>query len=242
MQKISMSTTQLAAQLFQLQQLDLELDRLSAEMQALATALQGSAELQKRRAEYKHAQQQLQAGLQAQKDAEWTLEDINKRLKAQEQRLFSGSVSNAKELQSLQNEVQRLRAQQSHQENTTLEVIDTAEELQEAAQSRRDALQKAEEAWQHEAASLITRRDQLVTHQQELQAKRATQASNIDSTLLARYDGMRRTRQGRAVSKVEQNACQWCRVILTPSELQHVRVSSELQTCTNCGRILYYDR
>ena len=241
-QEISMSTTQLAAQLFQLQQLDLELDRLSAEMQAVATALQGNAELQKRRAEYEIAQQQLQTGLQAQKEAEWTLEDINNRLKAQEQRLFSGSVNNAKELQSLQNEVQRLRAQQSHQEETTLEVIDAAEGLQEAAQRRHNALQKAEEAWQQESSTLVSRRDQFAVRQQELQSKRSLHAASVDQGVLARYEAMRRTRQGRAVSKVEQNACQWCRVILTPSELQHVRISAELQTCTNCGRILYYDR
>ena len=241
-QEISMSTTQLAAQLFQLQQLDLELDRLSAEMQAVATALQGNPELQKRRAEYEIAQQQLQTGLLAQKEAEWTLEDINNRLKAQEQRMFSGSVNNTKELQSLQNEVQRLRAQQSHQEETTLEVIDAAEALQEAAQRRLNALQKAEEAWQQESSTLVSRRDQFAVRQQELQSKRSLHAASVDQGVLARYEAMRRTRQGRAVSKVEQNACQWCRVILTPSELQHVRISAELQTCTNCGRILYYDR
>ncbi len=237
-----MSTAQLAAQLFQLQQLDLELDRLSAELQVVATALQGNAELQKQRAEYKIAQQQLQTGLQAQKEAEWTLEDVNNRLKAQEQRLFSGSVNNPKELQSLQNEVQRLRAQQSHQEETTLEVIDAAESLQEGAQRRFNDLQKAEEAWQHEAVALVNRRDQLVARQEELRGKRALLTSTVDQGVLSRYDAMRRTRQGRAVSKIEQNACQWCRVILTPSELQRVRVYAELQTCTNCGRILYYDR
>src|SRR6266516_1661873 len=217
-QKISMNTTPQAAQLFQLQQLDLELDRVSAELQAVAT------------------------GLQTQKEAEWALEDVNNRLKAQEQRLFNGSVNNPKELQSLQNEVQRLRAQQSHQEETTLEVIDAAESLQEAAQRRLEALQKAEEAWQHEASTLSSRRDQLVVHQAELQDRRALQASAVEQSVLARYAALRRPRQGRAVSKVEQNACQWCRVILNHSELQHVRVNADLQTCTNCGRILYYDR
>jgi uncharacterized protein len=237
-----MSITQLAAQLFQLQQLDLELERLSAELQAIATALQGNAELQKQRAEYKIAQQQLQIGLQAQKEAEWALEDVSNRLKAQEQRLFNGSVNNPKELQSLQNEVQRLRAQQNHQEEMTLEVIDAAESLQEAAQRRLEARQKAEEAWQHETSTLSSRRDQLVMRLAELQDRRALQASAVEQSMLARYDTLRRTRQGRAVSKVEQNACQWCRVILTPGELQHVRINADLQTCTNCGRILYYDR
>ena len=237
-----MSTTQLAAQLFQLQQLDLELDRLSAELQSVASTLQGSARLQRQRAEYKTAQQQLQVGLQAQKEAEWALEDVNNRLKVQEERLFSGSVNSPKELQSLQNEAQRLRAQQSHQEETTLEVIDATESLQEVAQRKFVALQQAEEAWEQEAVTLAARHDQLEARQRELQGKRAEISSTVEQGSLIRYDAMRRTKQGRAVSKVEHNSCQWCRVILTPSELQHVRISSELQTCTNCGRILYYER
>ena len=237
-----MKTTHLAAQLFHIQQVDLELDRLTAELQSVIHTLQGNVSLKRLRAEYKAAQQQLQNGLQAQKDAEWALEDLNKRLKVQEERLFSGGVNNAKELQSLQHEVQRLRGQQSHQEEVTLEVIDVAETLQEMAQRKYTALKQAEDTWEQEAASLVARRDQLEMKQQELQKKRKELSSGVEQEALQRYDAMRRTKQGRAISKVEQNSCQWCRVILTPSELQHVRISQELQTCTNCGRILYYDR
>lgn len=237
-----MNTTQVAAELFQLQQLDLELDRSTAEHQAVVASLQGHAKLQQLRAEHAVAQQQMQVGLQAQTDAEWTLEDVNRRLKVQEQRLYSGTVSNAKELQSLQQEVQRLRAQQSRQEELTLEVTDAAESLQEISQRKGAALKQAEEAWQQEQVALNTRREQLETHKQELQAKRAQLAAHLGPDLIKRYESMRRMKQGRAVSKVEQDSCQWCRVILTPSELQRVRISAELQTCTNCGRILYYAR
>lgn len=237
-----MNTTHLAAHLFHLQQVDLEADRLAAELQSVTNTLQGNASLKRLRAEYKAAQQHLQAGLQAQKEAEWALEDVNNRLKVQEERLFSGGVTNPKELQSLQNEVQRLRGQQSHQEETTLEVLDVAESLQEMAQRKYVTLKQAEDAWEQEAASLVARRDLLEIKAQELQKKRKELSAGVEQEVLQRYDTMRRTKQGRAVSKVEQNSCQWCRVILTPSELQQVRISRELQTCTNCGRILYYDR
>lgn len=237
-----MSTTQVVARLYQLQQRDLELDRLSAEQQAVITALQGNAKLQRLRTEYAAAQQQVQAALQAQHDAEWTLEELNSRLKAQEQRLYNGTVTNPKELQSLQQEVQRLRAQQSRQEDLTVEVIDAAESLKEVAQRKGEALKLAEEAWQQESASLVARRDQMESRKQELLTNRAQFTATMDADMVKRYEALRRTKQGRAVSKVEQNSCQWCRVILTPSELQHVRTSPQLQTCTNCGRILYFER
>jgi uncharacterized protein len=237
-----MSTTQTAALLFQLQLLDLELDRLNAEQQAIQTSLQGNPKLRRLRSEHESAQQQTQSGLQAQKEAEWVLEDIMNRLKVQEQRLYSGTAINHKDLQPLQQEVQRLQAQQNRQEETLLELIDIAESLQEEAQHKQAILKQAEEAWGQESATLLARRDQVDVRREDLQKKRSQAASGIESGLLTRYNTLRRTKQGRAVSRVEQNSCQWCRVILTPSELQQVRISSELQTCSNCGRILYYER
>ena len=237
-----MSTTQIAAALFQLQQVDLELERLVSEEQAVTSSLQGNSRLQKIRAEHNVAQQQLRAGLQGQKEAEWALEELNQRLSAQEKRLYSGTVNNPKELYSLQQEVQRLRAQQSRQEDMALEVMEATDSLQEIARRKAEALEQAETAWARESETLVARRDQLAVRKQELQTRRAQMASSVDPEIIGRYDVLRRAKQGRAVSKIEQNSCQWCRVILTPSELQHVRTSKDLQTCTNCGRILYYDR
>ncbi|GAC1407509.1 MAG: C4-type zinc ribbon domain-containing protein [Ktedonobacteraceae bacterium] len=237
-----MSTVQIASTLFQLQQLDLELDRLTAEKQSVVQALQGNTTLQKARTAYTVSQQQLHAGEQAQKEAEWSLEDVSRRLSTQEQRLYSGTGVNSKDLNSLQQEVQRLRAQHHRQEEAVLEDMDTTEALQEAMQRKLRELQKVEEDWQKESVALVSRREQLEVRQQETQAKRTQLAATIAADVLHRYDAMRRTKQGRAISKVEQGSCQWCRVILTPSELQRVRLSGDLQTCTNCGRILYYER
>jgi uncharacterized protein len=237
-----MGTTQVTATLFQLQQFDLELDRLAAEHQAVVASLQGSTRLRRIRNDVQTAQQQFQVGQQAQQETEWTLDDLAHRLQQKEQRLYNGTVTNPKELQSLQHEVQQLRAQYNRQEERVLEAIDTTDALKEVLQQKQLDLKKAEDAWQSEYNDLTARQSQLDTRKQELMQKRQQLSAGLPEDLLKRYDAMRRSKQGRAVSKVEQNSCQWCRVILTPSELQHVRISNELQTCTNCGRILYYDR
>ena len=237
-----MGTTQIAAVLYQLQQVDLELDRLKAEQLSITNALQGSATLRRLWADYHGVQQQLQASLQTQKEAEWTHEDLTRRLNEQEQRLYNGSQRGAKELQALQQEVQRLRAQQNRQEEQLLEAIDGAETLAEVVQQKATQVKEAEDAWQKEKEKLVSDREQVEGRAQKAQEQRARLVAGLPEELVKRYDGMRKSKQGRAVSKVEQNSCQWCRVILTPSELQKVRVSAELQTCTNCGRILYYER
>jgi predicted nucleic acid-binding Zn-ribbon protein len=228
--------------LYQLQQLDLELERVNAEQQALENSLQGDSVLKKLRTENVIAQQQLQLGLQAQKEAEWALEELDRRLRLQEQRLYSGAVTNAKELYALQQEVQHLRAQQNRQEEMALEVILSTESLQETANSKAETLKQTQDEWLETNANGMLRRDQLAEKRQELMANREQFVSTIELQVLHRYEALKRTKQGRAVSKVDQNSCQWCRVILTPSELQRVRTNSDLQLCSNCGRILYYDR
>ncbi|MGZ6368967.1 MAG: zinc ribbon domain-containing protein [Ktedonobacteraceae bacterium] len=142
----------------------------------------------------------------------------------------------------MQQEVQHLRAQQNRQEEMALEVILTTESLQETANSKAEALSQAQEKWLETNAAGMIRRDQLDVKRKELAANREQFVSTIDTQVLNRYEALKRTKQGRAVSKVDQNSCQWCRVILTPSELQRVRTNADLQMCSNCGRILYYDR
>jgi predicted nucleic acid-binding Zn-ribbon protein len=237
-----MNTTQVTTVLYQLQMVDLELDRVAADKQTISTSLQGSARLRKLRVEYDTARQQLLSGQQAQKEGEWSLDDVNQRLALNERRLYSGLIQNGKELQVLQHELQNLRAQVNRQEERLLEVMDATETLAETEKQKAAALQQAEEDWKQETSAFHARQEQAELRGLELQAKRQKLSATLNEPLLKRYETMRRTKQGRAISKVDQNSCQWCRVILTPSELQLVRISPELQTCTNCGRILYYER
>ena len=163
-----MSTTQIAATLFQLQSLDLEVDRLLAEQQTLTSTLQNNSPLKTLRAESSIAQQQLTAGLQTQREAEHILQDLEQRLKQQELRLYSGSVSTAKELSALQQEVQHLRTQQAHQEEVTLEAMDATENLREAARQKAEMLQQAEQEWETANALGVVHLTQVEAQQQEL--------------------------------------------------------------------------
>jgi len=235
-----MSTTQVAAQLFQLQQLDLEKDHLLAEQQVLATSLKGTRTLQKLRTECTTLQQQLQASEQSHAEADWALADVNTRLKVQEQRLQEKKGSE-QEQQGQQAEIKRLKAQQSRQEELVLQATDAEEFLREMVERKQSDLEHAEKDWHQENAVHFERYNQVGARLNELQTQRTLLIASLSEENVQRYDSMRKTKQGRAVSKVEKNSCEWCLAILTYSELQKVLASPVLQTCTNCGRILYYD-
>ena len=200
-----MGTTQITTTLFQLQQLDIELDRLVFEQQAVTTSLQGNTSLRRIRKELEYLQQQLQAGQQSQEESEWTLDDLASRLQHKEERLYNGTVTNPKELQSLQHEVQQLRAQYNRQEERVLEALDTTEALKEALQQKQNELKKAEDHWQSECNDLLMRQSQLAARKQDFVQKRQQLVTHLTEDLLTRYDTIRRSKQGRAVSKVERN-------------------------------------
>jgi hypothetical protein len=235
-----MSTTQVAAQLFQLQQLDLEKDHLLAEQQILATSLKGTRTLQKLRAECTTLRQQLQASEQSHAEADWALADVNTRLKVQEQRLQE-KKGTEQEQQGQQAEIKRLKAQQSRQEELVLQATDAEEFLREMVERKQSDLEHAEKDWHQENTAHFARSGQIEARLNDLQTQRTLLIASLSEENVQRYDSMRKTKQGRAVSKVEKNSCEWCLAILTYSELQKVLASPVLQTCTNCGRILYYD-
>jgi uncharacterized protein len=74
---------------------------------------------------------------------------------------------------------------------------------------------------------------------QDLAQKRASLIAEIDENALAQYRKLRRLGLGNVLSQVQAEACACCLAIITTSELLQIHTGEHLQTCSNCGRILY---
>jgi predicted nucleic acid-binding Zn-ribbon protein len=72
-----------------------------------------------------------------------------------------------------------------------------------------------------------------------LQTARAKLAEQIGSKWLSMYERVSR-RYGRAVVPVEERVCLGCFVTLPTSIAPKRLEDSEIATCENCGRILYW--
>ncbi|HEY7347715.1 MAG TPA: C4-type zinc ribbon domain-containing protein [Ktedonobacterales bacterium] len=234
-----MSRATQAAFLYQLQQLDGEIERVAAESQAINVALQDDSALRQAQQELESAQHSLRQRQQAQRAAEQELADLAARIKGHNDRLYSGAVTNPRELGSLQQEVQHLRELHNTQEDRVLEAMAAAEDAQALAESRRARHEAAEKTRQQEQTALGERQRQVEAKLAELRQRRQSLAESGDPSLIRRYEQIRRTRGGKAVAIAEGGTCQGCRVVLTASDMQHLRSSADITTCGNCGRILY---
>lgn len=225
------------AQLWTLQQLDTEIDRLAAEEAATQRALAADP-AQPVRARLQASRRAAAERAREVREAEAALDDTQTRLQRQEARLYGGGAS-PKELGALQQEIAHLQAARSTQEEALLAAMMSAEEAQSVVTQRDTALRDAEQARERETADLNARLTSLEARLADLREERAGEAAECDATALARYEAVRKARGGRGVAEVRGGICQACRVSVTPATVQKARSGGELVACPNCGRILY---
>ena len=234
-----MSRTTKAASLYQLQQLDSELERVAAEDQSISAALRDDTVVRQTTQELEAAQHALRQRQQALRTAEHDLADLEARIKSHNDRLYSGKIANPRELGSLQQEVQHLRQGHSQQEDRVLEAMSALDDAKALVDQKTARYESVTNTRQQEAATLTERQQQTQERLAQLRQRRAALAETCEASLLQRYEQIRRIRGGKAVALAEGGTCQGCRVSLTASDAQRLRTSTEIITCSNCGRILY---
>jgi len=226
-----------AKQLYQLQEVELEIESNEKALAQLASQLGESQAMVRTQAKLKSEQQQLEELGRQQHSAEWEIEDLVNKLTPAEEKLYSGRIKDPKELTNLQHEVDGLRVRRNQLEDKALEVMDQVELATASVATLSNELKTLETDWHSQQQQLSTDMEQLKTTLSDLKHKRQLLSANIDPQAIEFYQGLRK-QKGRAVAKVEQGVCQGCRISLPTTELQRARSDSLVQ-CSSCGRILF---
>jgi len=223
----------------ELQELDSALDRARERLEQGRAMLGDESELVALRQRLESARRELRALQTKGRDLELRLEkEITKR-KADEKKLYDGSIKNPKELTGLARDVELQRERVSHLEDEVLMNMDAVESAAAVVDGAEKALAERERAWMAEQEALKAECDSLETEVESLGVSRSRVAALLDAATLRGYDSLRRARGGLAVVAVEQRACQGCRISLSSAEVQRARSSPEPITCQSCGRFLY---
>lgn len=167
---------------------------------------------------------------------EGELGELTKKLSGEEEKLYSGRVTNFKELEDLQREAETLRQKRQQQEEQLLGLMEEADAVGEQVTGGQQALEALRQQWQVEQERLAQQRGELSQAIAEFEGRREGVVRRIDPAALRLYEDLRRSRQ-QAVARVEQGRCQGCRVTLSMNEIQKARGS--IIQCSSCGRILY---
>jgi predicted nucleic acid-binding Zn-ribbon protein len=167
------------------------------------------------------------------------VDQVRRRAERDQQRMLSGAVP-AKELESLQHEVETLTRRQSDLEDTELEVMERREDAEARAREVRAEVEKVT-ATRSEAEQA---RDKAFA---EIEAEaaadteaRAALADGLPADMMVLYEKVRAASGGVGAAMLRQRRCEGCRLELMGAELRAAQAAppDEVLRCENCRRIL----
>lgn len=163
---------------------------------------------------------------------------LRERLAAEQQRMYGGGITNARELSKLEAEIQAVQERIDEHELAELEAMEQMEELDatlSGLKDQRDELAEtrvAAERGRDEAAS------GLVAEIAELEVGREAQRKALPDDLLARYDESAQRHRGNAVGRLDGDRCTACGISLSYADVNALYEGPPLTHCPSCRRLL----
>jgi uncharacterized protein len=172
--------------------------------------------------------------------ADQDVEQVRERMRRDRELLDNGSIGEAKQLQSIQAELDSLARRKSDLEDVELEIMERVEGARAAVAqltAERDDLASERETIAtsvHEQLSAIDAERRIVGEQ------RAIIATEIPADLLGLYDKIRADQGGVGAAPLHRGSCQGCHLAIPPTEIDEIRAAApdEVVRCEECRRIL----
>ncbi|MCB8925889.1 MAG: hypothetical protein H6652_09725 [Ardenticatenaceae bacterium] len=224
-------------QLYQLQKLDTQIDEKKKRLGAVLNAQKEPESLLTIRKRVEAANVELQKWQTQHKDLTLEVGSVNTKAKNSENRLYSGKVTNPKELKDLQQEIDALNRRKAVLEDAVLEALVMIEEVQAEKTAADEALETAVAQWETQSAHLKTEQNELALSLHKLMQTRKTKAAAIDAPSLKEYEQLRQQRHGLAVAGLRVNMCLGCRTTVSANKVKEVNEGRKVY-CGGCGRLL----
>lgn len=225
--------------LYELQQTDTS---YLAKRQALRRLDDGSATEARQSAaqqELAAAQARLRELETALLDRELHLKSTEDEQKARNKQAYGGTVSDPKQLRSLEQKIAELGRMKGKLEEETLELMEQLE----AARAAAARLQGIVEGLTRQAALARERytehSGQLKRELRELKRHREGLVGGLDAGLVKQYEALLEKLDGLAVAVVRKGSCSGCKVTVPSLYAPALRSGSQVVKCENCRRILY---
>jgi uncharacterized protein len=165
---------------------------------------------------------------------------LEARAKAEEARMYSGTISSPRELQAMQSDVEQLRRHARQLEDQELEVMERREAV-EAEVTRLEAA-RAEVQTEMDRLSAIIAEEEAVIDAElalELEAREAL-VPGIPQSMLGLYEEVRAANRGVGAARLVGPTCQACHLALPATEVDRIRhlPPDAMARCDHCGAIL----
>ncbi|MEL6402879.1 MAG: hypothetical protein AAFR81_00835 [Chloroflexota bacterium] len=176
------------------------------------------------------------------RDLELQVQTTEQKRESSQQRLYSGTVSNPKELQDIEKNIASLKKRQTSLEDTMLALMVEIENAMAVLESAQATLNSTRTESRVNNKALVEEKDQLESKMTDLHTLRATLTTSLDDDLVALYEQLRPKMAQRPIAILTDDAtCSICGVRQTNTHAQDIRRGDAFLRCANCNRIILAD-
>jgi predicted nucleic acid-binding Zn-ribbon protein len=223
----------------ELQAIDSYIDRLRQELNQLDSGERIRAKLEQTRQRMEDIKQRYEASYAAAAEQERRLQELDERIRRAEAELYSGRITNPRELQLMQQEIENAKKTRDELDLQMLQLWETLENMKRDIDASERDLRQIERFYEAHMEDYRQRKAALEGEIAFNEQEREKLAQQIDPEVRQRYQTLRERLGGIAVAVVEQKACSVCHTLLTPYTLKRLETEEALITCESCGRLLY---
>jgi len=225
--------------LIELQEIDVEIKSLAAQKGRLPEML---AALERRRAENQQNLDTVKESLlTAQKSRRDRDQDLESGIqKVEKLKARTSEIKNNKEYQALLKEIEAVEQEIKAIED---EILILMEKIEAAAV----AITAAEKNTVEEEARIVADQKEykatiakVAEELKTVEQKRQEMISRIEPPVSAHYQRLLASTSGNAVVEVRGESCSGCYMSIPPQVFVNVKKNESINTCPQCGRILYY--
>ncbi|MBM3781936.1 MAG: hypothetical protein FJW29_09770 [Acidobacteria bacterium] len=150
------------------------------------------------------------------------------------------AVKTNDEFHAMQHQMAAVKADIDRLEGSILEVMMTADALQERLAGAESTLKAQTAAVAAQQAIVSAERDANAAIASACAAERAALVAQMTPSVVATFDKVARQRAGVGVARAEQERCVVCQVRLRPMVYSAVKRNDSITQCDSCQRILYF--
>ena len=227
-----------ASQLYRLQTFDSTLAKHSARLKAIADTLGHNSAVDVAQAALADASAKVSQWQSKIRAFDLEIKGIAEKSATAEKRLYSGIITNPKEMADLQKEIDSHNRHRVKLDDDLAEAQLEAEQAETIRQKAHETLHKIEVTLAESQSSLISERNMLEVERANYTRRRMEAAAEVPPADLTRYEDLRAKKRGIAVALLQNGSCSVCGVEQTSTIAQQVRAGQHLVPCASCGRIL----
>lgn len=157
------------------------------------------------------------------------------------ERLYSGNITNIKEISSSSKRLDTLQEMVRRTEDEMLSIMEHRDNLRARLEEMSAELHKKSEEYRRLHGTYLANQQRIRKLLAQIPLSRQKLLDQLDNGLWQKYLEMKK-KILEPLARVEKGTCMGCRVSIPFNDLRLLKLGDEIIYCSHCGRMLYWER